>query len=1067
MRSRPNLFQSTFRTPHEGGLPGVLSIVFYMNSVPFTEAVLLKQSSLGGSESACRVLAEALAARGHDVHIYATQLLPGMAGERRGPFLAQLKDRTGVNWRPFEDLPSTLAFWRPDVFVSLRMADVFALNIPAKIRLLWNQDLLVDPRVMGMLHAVDEVVFVSEYHKKQWCDIQKMLEPMSWVTMNPIDPSDLVVTETDEHIEAPVTTLPKVPGRFIHVSRPERGLDGLLALWPKVRERMPTATLRICRYSSMYDAAGWGQVCASYDDKVKYANAKYGGIEFIGELNKPQLYAEIAQAVAMVYPTTQANFAETNCIACTEAQACGTPFIGSLRGALPETLAPGAGILIDGDVLTDEHVQETWLAAMAYMLDSVPDQTATDSINGAEVTPYIANNGDNLGTYASMRRAGLAAAMHVTGDDAALYWETHLYRFFEQRYQANKPAVLRQLLHWDNHAAGKLVARDLVIDAEQAGRIVEGSFTEDQPEDIRWALENERLCGRVIRQEEQTAEHYAQFAVQDPSAEAEANQRLHMAAEILLDALEGSKVETPTVLDVACGNGSMALCLLRAAKCDVQIVGYDYSAGVLELAAAAVVAEAFTGRAQFRRGTWETLEGQYDAVFCGEFLEHVEKPWELIDRLESHCKPGGRVVLTTPCGPFAELLEPGIPRHRGHVHGFSYEDITRLGSTKKHFTWSYYGIGTSVRGTSVGYWVLTFEASGAPPALALDYAHAILTERPYQRVVASMIMRNEFGWLHKCLTTIRRIVDRVVIYDTGSVDGSIELAERLGAEVIRGDWPNDFSEARNRALAAVEKDAEWVFWLDCDEQLDGGPRLRHYTCDRGPYRGYVIRQKHLMIDAPNFDDVPTRLFRTGLGIRFYGSVHEQPETVRNEGIMPALDQRDLNLIHLGYHTRDVRRQKLLQRNLPLLMRDIKGGNCRELDYVLYMRDLVNTALFDLEDKTESMTLTAYKHCQQAIRVYDAHFTDPDHRCHKTAWPYYQQALKLIREGYEINWGFLANRGSLDGRRAPGQNLQVRTAAEGDRIISHQLKGWFKQMGGTVIDVAPVMPQRLARVLTLV
>jgi hypothetical protein len=63
-------------------------IFFYMSSVDFSLPVLFKDSSLGGSESACRVLAEALAARGHDVHIFATRLLPDVIESQRPAFLA-------------------------------------------------------------------------------------------------------------------------------------------------------------------------------------------------------------------------------------------------------------------------------------------------------------------------------------------------------------------------------------------------------------------------------------------------------------------------------------------------------------------------------------------------------------------------------------------------------------------------------------------------------------------------------------------------------------------------------------------------------------------------------------------------------------------------------------------------------------------------------------------------------------------------------------------------------------------------------------------------------------------
>lgn len=1039
-----------FPTPH------AFRIFFYMHSVPFTRGVLLKQSSLGGSESACRVTAEALARRGHDVHIFASQLLPDVPDEaEKQTFLSRLFDDTGVMWHSAEVLPEVFRFEQPDVFISLRMSDVFALNNQAKLRILWNQDLLVDNGALGPLYNVDRLAFVSEYQEKQWCDLHPMLRPLSWVVPNPIDPYDVqyAVKKTEDspiEIVSVVDVEEKIPNRFIHISRPERGLDGVLAMWPKIRQRIPDATLAICRYSSMYDPGGFGRVCAMYDQKVQVVNDKVGGITYLGELNKRQLYVEIARSVAMIYPTTQKDFAETNCIACTEAQLCGTPFIGSWRGALPETLAPGAGILIDGDILKDKAVLEQWVSVACAVAAAHQD-----------VDARIAADGVDYGPYESLRLAGFARARLVTGDNAAALWEQRIRAFFEDRYEAHKNAILRQLLHWDNHAPALLVTNDIIANSpayppnhEPGG----GPIDNKAVWGYREAVDAEKLCARVIRQEEQTAAHYAQYAVQDPAAEAENNSRLAIAAEAILTTIKD--VKHPLVLDVACGNGSLALLLLRNHP-TVRVLGVDYSDGVLALARAACAKEGFAARAEFQQmdimARLNDLAGtNADAVFCGEFLEHVERPWVLIDGLEAACRGAhARVVLTTPCGPFAELLTRGIPRQRGHVHAFSLRDLSTMYEHKANFAWRYLSIGISPRGTACGYWIMSF-APGGGPAQPLDYEHTVLTERPYQRIVASMIVRDESAWLQGCLDALYHVVDRVVIYDTGSTDGSREIAAAWGAEVICGEWPDHFAEARNRALAAVDGQCEWVLWVDADERLTGAEHLRRYASDGGPYLGYVLHQCHLMLDSPMFHDVPVRLFRAGRGIQFYGDVHEQPETTRDEGMTPALNQSDFKLIHHGYPTMAVRKQKLLGRNLRLLMRAIKSGDCRELDYVLYMRDLVNIAMFDRDDHGGKLTVNAYKHLVKATQVFHEKFADPTHRCHQQAWPFYQQAIEALGTGIEVRWGFLAGRGRLEGRNPTGETFFAQTEDEVERIVDYKTKGWLKGMRGVTIDVTPAV-----------
>ena len=141
------------------------------------------------------------------------------------------------------------------------------------------------------------------------------------------------------------------------------GLRPLLAMWPEVRRQVPDAELHLCRYNSMYDAQGWGRVCAAYDEQVAAVNAQVGGITWLGELGKPDLYRAIAGAAVMWYPGV-ADFAETSCVAAIEAQACGTPFVGSYKGALPETVP--FGTLIKGDADTPEYQAES-MRLMRFM----------------------------------------------------------------------------------------------------------------------------------------------------------------------------------------------------------------------------------------------------------------------------------------------------------------------------------------------------------------------------------------------------------------------------------------------------------------------------------------------------------------------------------------------------------------------------------------------------------------------------------------------------------------------------------------------------------------------------
>lgn len=85
-----------------------------------------------------------------------------------------------------------------------------------------------------------------------------------------------------------------------------------------------------------------------------------------------------------------------------------------------------------------------------------------------------------------------------------------------------------------------------------------------------------------------------------------------------------------------------------------------------------------------------------------------------------------------------------------------------------------------------------------------------------------MIVKDEEAIIERCLASLeclRPTLAQVCIYDTGSTDGTIEIAQRMGATVKRGYWDNDFSRARNESLAMAS--TPWVLTIDADETITG------------------------------------------------------------------------------------------------------------------------------------------------------------------------------------------------------------------------------------------------------
>ena len=298
--------------------------------------------------------------------------------------------------------------------------------------------------------------------------------------------------------------------------------------------------------------------------------------------------------------------------------------------------------------------------------------------------------------------------------------------------------------------------------------------------------------------------------------------------------------------------------------------------------------------------------------------------------------------------------------------------------------------------------------------------------RGRQSVSVCMIVKDAQGTLYRCLESVKPIADEIVVCDTGSSDRTMEIAREYTDQVYEIPWDDDFAAARNRSIEKATGD--WVLWIDADEYLLGGENLGKYLRDN-MYNGYVIRQHHHAIDAEFKPDVPVRLFRNGMGIMFFGCVHEHPETGLNEGVKPAVILGDVHVMHDGYVTEDIRRRRFL-RNLPMVLKDRKRHPNRRLGLVFLERDYIHLARYELERTRGVMTERVQKYLRRAVAVHREHFRSPDDSLYGYSFPLYQSALELLGEGFELGY-FMAVSGEPM-RDLGAQPVQrVRVADEGE------------------------------------
>ncbi len=91
-------------------------------------------------------------------------------------------------------------------------------------------------------------------------------------------------------------------------------------------------------------------------------------------------------------------------------------------------------------------------------------------------------------------------------------------------------------------------------------------------------------------------------------------------------------------------------------------------------------------------------------------------------------------------------------------------------------------------------------------------AHA---EEPKLPITVAIIALNAAGQIEHCLASVS-FADDVLVVDSGSTDGTVAIAERLGARVVHRDWLG-FGRQKQYAVSAAKHD--WVLCLDVDERV--------------------------------------------------------------------------------------------------------------------------------------------------------------------------------------------------------------------------------------------------------
>jgi len=281
---------------------------------------------LGGSQSSLCYLAAELVELGHSITIVNAATTPA--------------ESRGVRVRNLEALgtPGFSDSFDVGIVLNLACAHNLRRDVNVKIPLvLWNQHAHDQEAIQKLSRSREQrewsaFAFVSDWQRGNFEKVFSLPSEKIKVMRNAVSPAFAKFQNV-----RPWFMTGGAPELF-YTSTPFRGLDVLLYCFPRIRQAIPDVRLRI--YSSMQVY----QVPAEGDQyRELYATARnMAGVEYIGSVGQTQLAQELTRTAALAYPST---FAETSCIAVTEAMAAGAAVYTTRLGALPETAGTHAGMI--------------------------------------------------------------------------------------------------------------------------------------------------------------------------------------------------------------------------------------------------------------------------------------------------------------------------------------------------------------------------------------------------------------------------------------------------------------------------------------------------------------------------------------------------------------------------------------------------------------------------------------------------------------------------------------------------------------------------------------------------
>ena len=208
------------------------------------------------------------------------------------------------------------------------------------------------------------------------------------------------------------------------------------------------------------------------------------------------------------------------------------------------------------------------------------------------------------------------------------------------------------------------------------------------------------------------------------------------------------------------------------------------------------------------------------------------------------------------------------------------------------------------------------------------------------RISQCMIVKNEERNIERALSWGKPLMWEQIVVDTGSTDHTVEIAQRLGAQVYHFPWIHDFAAAKNYAIEQAKGD--WIAFLDADEYMmpeDAG-KLAAVIESLEPDRFDGISTGWQQLDGEGrifASGTQIRFFRNRPDIRYRRRIHEQLESIEGRKLRIGDVVASLSIFHTGYQGEAYAKKTKSGRNRLLILEELKE-HPKDYEMMGYMGD---------------------------------------------------------------------------------------------------------------------------------